>query len=536
MHRFVRTFVFAALVVALFPATAIAEEAPASNVDIVILGGTAVVPTAVEAHLNSCTNGTVTRVAGPNRYSTAAKIAISAFPGGATTAYLANGTTYPDAVAAGPVAALNGAPLLLTKASTLPGETAQVLRDLNVTEVIVLGGERAISSGVASQLGADYTVTRIAGDTRDATAALISASAFPGPVDVAYVATGTNFPDALVGGPAAYADDGPILLTDPNQLSPATEAEIGRLQPGRIVILGGTAAVAASVESSLSNYAPVSRLAGRDRYATAAAIAQTLPKPTSKIYVTTGLKFPDAVAGTPLALDSPMLLASAAGLPPATAAAISSFTGVPCTPIVKVSQFTTYYTAGQPRVTNIHTIANATNGATVLAGETFSLNAHVGQRTVAKGYVAAPAIINGEVYCCDSPINIGGGTSQFATTLYNAVFFGGYEDVYHRPHSIWFSKYPMGREATLGWEGPDVKFHNDTSSPLTIKTLHTSTSVTVEFWGWNDGRRVTAGLSGNATTRDGGVVRVDRTITYADGTRKTQSWWHRYNPLHPDAL
>lgn len=536
MRRFVHTFVLVALLIALLPTAAIAEEVPVSNVDIVILGGTAVVPTAVETHLNSCTDGSVTRIAGPNRYSTAAQIAHAAFPEGATTAYVANGTAYPDGVAAGPVAALNDAPLLLTKASSLPGETARALRDLGVTDVVILGGENAVSVGVAVRLDSDYTVTRIAGPTRDATAAAISESAFPGPVEVAYITTGTNFPDALVGGPAAYADGGPILLTNPNELSPATEAEIERLQPGRIVILGGTAAVGTGVESALSAYAPVSRLAGRDRYATAAAIAESLPKPASTIYVTTGLKFPDAVAGTPLALDSPMLLTSEAGLPHATAAAISSFTGIPCTPIVKVSEFTTYHPSGQARVTNIHLIADATNGAAVLPDEVFSLNQHVGQRTEAKGYVAAGAIIGGELYCCDHPANIGGGTSQFATTLYNAVFFGGYEDVYHRPHSIWFSRYPMGREATLGWTGPDVQFRNDTNTPLTIRARHTSTSITVEFWGWNDGRRVTAGLSGNATTDDGGLVRVDRTIAYADGTRKTQSWWHRYNPLHPDAL
>ena len=409
MHRFVRTFVLAAALIALFPTAAIAEETPAPNVDIVILGGTAVVPAGVEAHLASCTTGTVTRIAGPNRYSTAAKIAIAAFPGGATTAYLANGTTYPDGVAAGPVAALNSAPLLLTKASSLPGETVRALRDLGVASVVVLGGENAVSAEVASQLGDVYAVTRVAGATRSATAAAISASAFSGPVDVVYVATSTNFPDALVGGPAAYAGAGPILLTDPDQLSPATETEVARLQPDRIVILGGTAAVAASVEDSLSIHAPVSRLAGRDRYATAAAIAKTLPQPPARIYVTTGLNFPDAVAGTPLTLDNPMVLASEAGLPHATAAAISSFTGLPCTPIVKVSEFTTYHPAGQSRVTNIHLIADATNGAVVIPGDVFSLNEHVGQRTEAKGYVAAGAIIGGEIYCCDHPANIGGG-------------------------------------------------------------------------------------------------------------------------------
>jgi len=534
MSRFVRMFLVVAMLGGLSaPAAALAEDTQ-TNVNIVILGGTAVVPEAVEGHLASCTDGTVTRIAGPNRYATAAQIARQAFPSGATTAYLANGTAYPDAVAAGPVAAMNDAPLLLTTAAVLPGETLLALRDLNVTQVVVLGGEGAISASVESQLATEFKVTRIAGSNRDATAAAISASTFATPVDVAYIATGTNFPDALVGGPAAYMAGGPILLTDPNQLSTATEAEIVRLQPGKIVILGGPAAVDPNVETALSAHAPVSRLAGRDRYATAAATSETLPTPASTIYIATGLKFPDAVAATPLALANPMLLVSEAGLPTATATAITSFTGRPCTPIVKVSEFTTYYKAGQARVTNIHTIADAADGATVLPGETFSLNDYVGQRTVEKGYVAAPAIINGEIYCCDSPTNIGGGTSQFATTLYNAIFFGGYEDVYHKPHSIWFSHYPLGREATLGWTGPDVKFRNDTTAPVTMRTKHTATSVTVQFWGWNDGRRVSAGLSGSATTEDGGSVRVSRTIAYADGTARTQYWWWSYNPLHPD--
>jgi vancomycin resistance protein YoaR len=162
------------------------------------------------------------------------------------------------------------------------------------------------------------------------------------------------------------------------------------------------------------------------------------------------------------------------------------------------------------------------------------INARVGQRTEAGGYVRAPAIINGEVYCCDSSINIGGGTSQFATTLYNAIFFGAYEDVYHKPHSIYFSKYPMGREATLGWTGPDVKFRNDTAYPVEIRASYTATSVTVELWGWNEGRQVATARSGSATTADGGTVTVSRTITYADGTTTKQYWTHRYNPLDPD--
>ena len=91
----------------------------------------------------------------------------------------------------------------------------------------------------------------------------------------------------------------------------------------------------------------------------------------------------------------------------------------------------------------------------------------------------AGAIIGGEVYCCDNPANVGGGTSQFATTFYNAVFFGCYEDVEHQPHSLYFSRYPYVREATLGFPAPDVKFRNDSDAPVFIDTSYTGGSITV---------------------------------------------------------
>ena len=193
-----------------------------------------------------------------------------------------------------------------------------------------------------------------------------------------------------------------------------------------------------------------------------------------------------------------------------------------------VSEFTTFHPANQARNINIDLIADLTDGAVVEPGEVFSLNQHVGQRTEAKGFVAAGAIIGGEVYCCDHPANIGGGTSQFATTLYNAIFFGAYDDVYHRPHSLYFSRYPVVREATLGWTGPDVQFRNDTAYPVTIDTSHTSTSVTVRLIGNNEGRSVTTSTVGEVTPSDGGRATVYRWIRYANGTSSVESWTHTY--------
>ena len=195
-----------------------------------------------------------------------------------------------------------------------------------------------------------------------------------------------------------------------------------------------------------------------------------------------------------------------------------------------VSSFTTYHPCCEARVTNIHLMADAVDGAVVLPGETFSINERVGERTEEKGYVRAGAIIGGVVYCCDKQANIGGGTSQFATTFYNAVFFGGYEDVSHRPHSLYFSRYPMGREATMGYPSPDVVFRNDTLTPVTIRTRYTGTSITVEFYGNNEGRVVSTETIGRATGRDGGRVTVKRYVTYPNGVTTTESWTHTYRP------
>lgn len=201
-----------------------------------------------------------------------------------------------------------------------------------------------------------------------------------------------------------------------------------------------------------------------------------------------------------------------------------------------IGSFTTYYDrCSDPcRVTNIQLIADAVNGVEVASGDTFSVNDHVGRRTEAKGYVPAGAIIGGELYCCDHPANIGGGTSQFATTLYNAVFFAGLEDVSHRPHSIWFSRYPMGREATLGYLTPDVVLRNDTEWPITIDVSYTETSITVTIIGVTDVVDVTTSRTGSATTYEGGTVTVTRVITRDDGTSSSESWTHTYKPLPPD--
>jgi vancomycin resistance protein YoaR len=160
-----------------------------------------------------------------------------------------------------------------------------------------------------------------------------------------------------------------------------------------------------------------------------------------------------------------------------------------------VSEFTTYHVCCQNRVTNIHLIADKVDGAIVRPGENFSLNEYVGQRTTEDGYLEDGTIIGGRL----EP-TVGGGVSQFATTFYNALFWGGYEDVTHKTHSFYISRYPAGIEATISWPAPDLVFRNNRSSAVLIKTEYTSTSITVKFYGNNDGRMF-SGEQREGTTR-----------------------------------
>jgi vancomycin resistance protein YoaR len=143
----------------------------------------------------------------------------------------------------------------------------------------------------------------------------------------------------------------------------------------------------------------------------------------------------------------------------------------------KVGEFTTYHPCCRPRVQNIHIMADIVEGAVVLPGETFSLNGHVGARDRARGFVEAPMILDGKFVPA-----VGGGVSQFATTMFNAVFFGGFEDVEHKPHSYYISRYPPGREATVSSPSPDLKWRNDSKYGVLVTTSYTDKSVTVTFW------------------------------------------------------
>ena len=250
-----------------------------------------------------------------------------------------------------------------------------------------------------------------------------------------------------------------------------------------------------------------------------------------------------------------------------------------------VASFTTYHSCCESRVENIQLFADIVDGTIVESGESVSLNELVGERTTQRGFKPAGTIIRGKIVD-----TVGGGVSQFATTFYNAVFWGGYEDITHNAHSYYFSRYPEGIEATISWPAPNLEFRNNRESAVLIRTSHTDTSITVGFYGNNGGRVVIGEQSGGITRltvpadgdgtgyvvegevsgrysyaeppveytanealapgdervtqggRNGWTVTVTQTITNADGRVDEVSWPVRYRPqprevqVHPCML
>jgi vancomycin resistance protein YoaR len=172
-----------------------------------------------------------------------------------------------------------------------------------------------------------------------------------------------------------------------------------------------------------------------------------------------------------------------------------------------VSEFTTYYSCCQPRVTNIQRAAELLDGTIIGPGDSFSLNEKLGKRTEEKGFVSAPQIFNGRLEDA-----VGGGISQVATTLYNTAFFAGVKLVAHRAHQFYISRYPMGREATVSWGGPELIFRNDWPAAILMKVSASDTGITVRFYSRKLGRRV------ETTTGEPYAQVVPRTITVANAT------------------
>ncbi len=254
------------------------------------------------------------RLYGANRYGTAAALATDGWPDGAETVLLASGQSWPDALAATPLSAKLDAPLLLTETASLPEDTRRALETLAPSHIIVLGGERAVSTSATVQAsaaasGAPVPVRRIAGADRYETSVRIAEE-----VGIAdrrvMIASGLSYADALSGSARAGIEGTPIILTRETNLPQSVRQYLIDYDDdiSRAYIIGGPAVVSKDLEGALENGSlgfrelDVDRLWGRDRYATNTAVLSAFwDSDEMDPYVATGKNYPDALAAGTLA-------------------------------------------------------------------------------------------------------------------------------------------------------------------------------------------------------------------------------------------
>jgi len=283
--------------------------------------------TAYHDHLANYTPIAVDRITGQDRYDVALGISQLAHPGVSSVVYVATGANFPDALSAAPAAARDSAPLLLTPGDALRSDIAAEIRRLDPDQIVVVGGPGSVSPAVFDALTAIQPNTiRLSGEDRyDASRALVE-YAFPGGASTVYVSTGENFPDALSAAAAGGTTRAPVLLVPgrDTELDAASRAALVALNPDRIIIAGGPGSVSSGIESGLNTIAPTTRLGGNDRYDASLAITQEAFTSADRVFLATGLNFPDALGGSAWAgsLPAPLIVVPTSCIPADTLAEI----------------------------------------------------------------------------------------------------------------------------------------------------------------------------------------------------------------------
>lgn len=260
------------------------------------------------------------RTSGENRYQTAVEISHKGWPEGASTVILATGKSFPDSLAAGPLAYKLDAPILLTEPQSLHHTTKQEIKRLQSSKVIIIGGSAAVSHQVEKELQAlGINVERIAGASRYGTASSIAERLN---FDKAVIVNGENFPDALSISAYAAINEIPILLTSQDVLPDETHATLKQVT--NTIIMGGTAVVSNKVFNQLPS--PM-RISGSDRYSTNSMSVNMLGEWSNKAIIATGENFADALSGSVLAakFNAPILLVGSDRIPPTIYSLLENF-------------------------------------------------------------------------------------------------------------------------------------------------------------------------------------------------------------------
>ncbi|WP_111766695.1 VanW family protein [Nakamurella deserti] len=375
------------------------------------------------------------------------------------------------------------------------------------TEVpLIATADEATLGGALRYIGLTSDVAAVEGQLTVTGTEVTTVEPVPGEqLDVA--AATTLVADAWTSGDPAAARGLTLPVTEqPVRVSPgalaAAAADARAVLAGPLTVVAADTTVTVPVETiaaalSVTPDAADGFTVAVDRAAVGAAFlpqaeaAQTPPVDASIGIVDNAPVITPAVDGrtldaaaTDAALDAALrapdrtLTVAYATTPPAVTTADIEALGIK----EVVSEFTTGGFASDSGQ-NVRRVAEQVQGAIIRPGETFSLNGYTGQRSAAQGYVEAGIIQDGVASRA-----VGGGISQFATTLYNASYFAGFTDVEHKAHSYYISRYPPGREATVfeaedGTSIIDVKFSNPTATAVLVQTVWTPDDITVRFWG-----------------------------------------------------
>ena len=185
----------------------------------------------------------------------------------------------------------------------------------------------------------------------------------------------------------------------------------------------------------------------------------------------------------------------------------------------RLSSYTTLYAGTPDRITNLQVAVSLLNGALVAPGGTFSFNDRVGERTTERGFRSAPVIIKDEY---DEAV--GGGVSQVATTVFNAAWEAGLKIAERNPHSLYISRYQLGRDATVNYPDLDLRFINDTPNWVLVGAASGGAGITVSIYGGGPERRVESG-EGSMTETGPAPIRRTKDPTLPEGRDGDRGVW-----------
>jgi len=267
----------------------------------------------------------VERIDGGSRYAVSAALVNKNYPTpGVDRIYVATGASFADALSASTAAGTTQAPLLLVTPDAVPSSIKAEIIRLKPKEIVVLGGPTVVSDAVVQQLGTMATsVKRLYGATRYETSRMIALEAFPAATTTSvYLATGSDFPDALSASSAAASVDAPLVLIKggSSSLDSATLDLLTNLGVTKVFMAGGTGAISAGIEKQLDGIfggANVTRYGGSNRYATSQMINSAAFSTASSVYFATGVNFPDALSGAAIAgaTDAPLYIVHTSCVP-----------------------------------------------------------------------------------------------------------------------------------------------------------------------------------------------------------------------------